>query len=251
MAGWLSVAVSVLCGAALIWRARLAPVSRAGASVSATQPGANGEHRQAETDEEASGAERHRKIKEAARYWDEHKARLRQLLTVEYPAAVARRNAATPEYPVVEAFGKSLQKEFENRLEKDKPEDFPLQKFLDSHLDKLCPAQLLRRDWNDSTAVADNLTVADLTRRMMSDPKMLAEARNGLAEAERTVFHDEPAAQRVEAAQTSDELMAYVTESQARYDTAINQELDAIGGGAQTRSFSRRISGSFIRHGTR
>ena len=211
--------------------------------------------------EESPGANKSpaAQVGQEAVYWDAHRGRLRQLLTVDYPAALRRRRAASPEYEAVQAFADRLKAETDRRLQalRDKeeaktpgssadtsaPDDF-FEKLGNSHLMGLTMSQALARDLHDSTPLTPNLTISDLTWQALDDPKTVRNVRNLLVDAAREVFKDETSAQSLEAMQTKEELAAYVTAMQERDTAAIPHAIDLLGNTTWVRSFVSEVTGN-------
>ena len=177
-----------------------------------------------------SNEQRAGKIKAMAAYWDGHKEQMRRLMKVDYPATVACRDARDSNYEVVATSVKTQKAAFEKAvLDQDRfRQDIPLQRVLDSPLVGFWASQVMTRDLSDTTAVTDDLTVADLIHQMMANPDEVKEFQAANAGVERDVFHDEDAAQKVEAIQASEELIVYASESEVRYQSAMDKAMDDV-----------------------
>ena len=179
------------------------------------------------------GSESARRIQDQAAYWHAHKARLRQLLAVDYPAALARRNARFPEVAAVVKFGKEYADNFERRNheifsraeEQDKQHRARLREIEAQGRGGLSGDLLLAERWLANTEpVPGGATVGDLARQFWTDdPNGLIVLRRLVANAERRTFNDEAAAQRAESLQTSQEMADYILAARGRWEAEQTQ----------------------------
>ena len=171
--------------------------------------------------------ERAGKVRHLAAYWNEHKARLRQLLTVDYAAALAKRNSAASDLAAVVKFGEA----YANNFERQNRGIFPRAE----EQDKRCRAKvqeiesqgrgipadlLLYERWlADTQPIPGNLTISALARQHgPDDPNGLIFLRRVVAGMERRAFQDEAAAQRAETLQTSQEMVDYILAARPRWE---------------------------------
>lgn len=177
------------------------------------------------------------KTRDALVYWNAHKARLRQLLTTDYQAALARRDAKFPAVAAVVKFGEEYADNFERRNhevfpraeEQDKKYRAKMQEIEAHGHGGLGGDLLLAERWLANTEpVPGGMSVSDLARQFWTDdPNGLAVLRRLTATAERRLSKDEAAAQRVEALQTPQEMADYVRAARVRWEaeqTQVNLE---------------------------
>ncbi len=182
-------------------------------------------------------AERAGRIRQLAAYWNEHKARLRQLLTVDHAAALARRNEKFPDVAAVVKFGEEYAHNFERQNyevfvraeEQDKKYRARREEIEAQGRGGLGGDLLLAERWlANAEPVSGGINVGDLARQFWTDdPNGLIILRRLAANAERRISKDEAAAQRVEALQTPQEMADYVRAARLRWEaeqTQVNME---------------------------
>ena len=167
------------------------------------------------------------RVQDIIAHWNERKTRLRQLLTVDYPAALARRNTKYPDLDAVVKFGQEYGPNYERthvELARYAEEQFRL------HEAKYRELQAQRRDIGDellfygrtltaSQPAAGSVTVGDLARQFtVDDPNGLIYLRRMVANTERRTFQDEETAKKIEDMQSPEEMLTYIKGALPRWE---------------------------------
>ncbi len=182
---------------------------------------------------------------EICSYWRRHQGHLKRLLTVDYPAALARRYAAMPDADSVGAFGKSY---IDHYYEKHPGQGRHVEELKRAHPADLRSAERQMADLRkcliygcsigDTTPVNDHLTVSDLANLVLAEPAYLTDVRTLTAQVERQVYSDEKVARQVESMQLSTELSSFLQTAAARYAETNRQITEAAGYDAEAYDYT-------------
>ena len=185
-------------------------------------------------------AQRASKIKALAVYWERHKDHLRQIVTVDYPAALARRKAVVPDADSVGKFGEKVYFDYyeihraaAKHTEALAREESNEMRVADSKLSDLRKCLALGRALSDNTVVNDHLTISRLANQTLDDPAYLTELGQNLVDVERQVYGDQDAAKTLQGAWSREKLMDYLQTALARY-AETDQETTLAAGYDQT-----------------
>lgn len=189
---------------------------------------------------DAGDAERDQQIQEVVAHWSKCRARLRQISTVDYPAALAARRAAEPNFHAIKNFlnysGTGFLREHDADIRR-------WRQWMAEHKENPAADKLLNLErflsfiqtLNDPTPVIEGTSVGDVINRLFVMPADTGDGgsigkggalRRETADIEQKVFEDAEAAQRVNALQTVEDLKSYWRESLPRYQ-ATSQQLAA------------------------